>query len=315
MLKALRKSVQQKILHSTINSMDKAGFGPALMQHPLTSLDIGARGGAQNDLMCMARHVDMVGFEPDPEEFTRLQNSAAHGPWKSYTPLPYALGSRAGEHALQLYSKNGCHSLLTARPGIAALFSRGDYFNPQGQINITVESLDHLIEAGKVRAADHIKIDVQGWELEVFKGAERTLRRDVLALRTEVSFFDLYEGQPFFSDIDAYLRGCGFVLMGFVEAHGWRRRTKTKWPRRAAGPIPYSRGQLMHADALYMKTPEHLADQPAQRLKLGLLAAAYEYCDHAAACFTGMDPVLMQALGRWSQALKVRRFFPRTAFL
>jgi hypothetical protein len=43
MLKALRKSVQQKILHSTINSMDKAGFGPVLTQYPLTSLDIGAR--------------------------------------------------------------------------------------------------------------------------------------------------------------------------------------------------------------------------------------------------------------------------------
>jgi hypothetical protein len=72
--------------------------------------------------------------------------------------------------------------------------------------------------------------------------------------------------------------------MRFVEAHGWRRNTKQN-------------------------------GRAAQRLKLGLLAAAYEYCDHAAACFTGMDPALMQALGRWSQALKARRFFPRTAIV
>lgn len=284
MLNALRRHTKEHLQNSMAGLFDRAGFGAVLDAISLVSLDIGARGGAQNDLLPLAKAVDLYGFEPDRTEFERLKNNAGSTPWKNFTVLPHALGKAAEMQTLHLYKKAGCHSLLQADPAKAALFSRADYYEPQGSVNVAVESLDTLIQRNELPAPDHIKIDVQGWELDVFKGAGKALRDNVLAVRTEVCFFDLYKGQPFFADIDACLRGLGFVFMGFVESHGWRRRTKIKWPRHMGGPIPYSRGQLIHADALYLKAPEDLTEGQ-DLLKLGLLAAAYEYLDHAAACF------------------------------
>lgn len=57
---------------------------------------------------------------------------------------------------------------------------------------------------------DFAHIDVQGAELEVLKGAERTLRR-MKALWIEVANIDLYANQPLKRDIANHLKGRGFV--------------------------------------------------------------------------------------------------------
>jgi protein O-GlcNAc transferase len=277
----------KSVLSPRPNLFDRVGLAPVLDTINIVSLDIGARGGAQADLLPIARIVDLYGFEPDPAEFARLQKQKS-GPWKCFTPLPYALGPGSSTARLNLYSKLGCSSLLRADAAKAARFSRSDYYEPIGGADIKMESLDDLIAQNILPAPDHIKIDVQGFEMEVFKGAQHALK-GALALRTEVCFYDIYENQPLFADIDSFLRKAGFVFMGFTEMHAWRRRTKIKWPRRAPGPIPYSKGQLMHADVLYMRMPEDMPhatqDDKKNLIKLGLLAAAYGYIDHAAICF------------------------------
>jgi FkbM family methyltransferase len=60
---------------------------------------------------------------------------------------------------------------------------------------------------------EFIHIDVQGAEMEVFRGAEETLK-SVKVVYTEVANIHLYENQPLANDISLFLSGKGFRLVG-----------------------------------------------------------------------------------------------------
>ena len=62
------------------------------------------------------------------------------------------------------------------------------------------------------RRFDHLHIDAQGYELEVFKGAEQSLK-SILSITTEVYRKELYRGCPMIEDVTNYLYDQGFELM------------------------------------------------------------------------------------------------------
>ena len=55
-----------------------------------------------------------------------------------------------------------------------------------------------------------INVDVQGWELEVFKGAARTLE-NIDIIYSEVNFEELYKGCCLVGDLDTFLGNYGFI--------------------------------------------------------------------------------------------------------
>jgi FkbM family methyltransferase len=252
----------------------------------LTALDVGARGGGNSDLLEIAGAVDFVGFEPDAQECARLNGGAA-GPWRSARFLPVALGAQRGEFDLNLYSKRGCSSKLVARMEVGERFSRGDFLHLEQVVRVPCAPLDEVLREAEITAPASMKIDVQGMEIEVFDGALTTLRDHLCAVRTEVAFFPLYEQQPLFAEVDQRLRRDGLVPMRWLESHEWRRFSKRKLPSMQPGPMPFSRGQLMHADVLYLQQPEALdcnTEAQMQRLlRLAVLAACHEHYDHALA--------------------------------
>lgn len=79
-----------------------------------------------------------------------------------------------------------------------------------------------------------LKIDVQGAELEVLKGAAETLRRTQLAW-IEVSFKPLYKHSALFADIQQYMESQGFVMVNIVP--GFKGKS----------------GELLQADCLFKK--------------------------------------------------------------
>lgn len=79
-----------------------------------------------------------------------------------------------------------------------------------------------------------MKVDVQGFELEVLRGAEEMLDR-FSAIYCELSFVELYVGQPLASEVIAYLHGRNFDLAGVYNIATTRE----------AGPI--------QADMLFMR--------------------------------------------------------------
>ena len=77
--------------------------------------------------------------------------------------------------------------------------------------------LDSVV-AGPV---DLLKIDVQGAELDVLRGAERVLS-DVLVVHAEVEFFPIYRHQPLFDDVFRFLRDRNFDLFDITHLERYR---------------------------------------------------------------------------------------------
>jgi hypothetical protein len=123
--------------------------------------------------------------------------------------------------------------------------------------------------------------------LDVLVSGEQLLATSLLAVRTEVEFVPIYRDQPLYSDVDQYLRRFGFTPMALVEMHEWRRLSRMKHPTLDSGPIPYSRGQLVHADVLFFRDPTRMRDDGdagiERLLKAAFLALAYGYVDYASA--------------------------------
>jgi len=293
----------------------------------LVALDVGARGGVNQDLLSLAPGVDIFGFEPDPEECTKLNVKSDKGPWKSLNFIATALADSDRSIRLNLYKKRGCSSVLSARKDLGDLFSRGDYYIHEGFVEAPASTLDSIVVENPIASPAFMKIDVQGMEVDVFTGSQKTLSEHLVGIRTEVSMFPMYESQPLFAEVDQALRKFGFVPMRWLELHEWRRSTRVKYPAISKEPMPFSRGQMMHGDVLYLMHPEAMEDGTDAKIRrlvrLALVAICYGQLDHAHATLSrprvrefvqgciGSDPIgvleklsmSMARATRWRRAL------------
>ena len=176
--------------------------------------------------------------------------------------------------------------MLMARPGIGARYMREDYFTVEHTAKVDTLALDDALARFEIGNPAYMKIDVEGMEKEVFDGGARMLER-VLAVRTEVAFLQVRNGQPLYHEIDALLRDYGLLPFGFVELHDWRRTTRKKNPLSGRWPLPFSRGQLVHGDVIYLRDSDTMDDSDAEDIdrmvQLAALALCYDFVDEAAA--------------------------------
>lgn len=255
-----------------------------ISQYPLTALDIGARGGFSPDLDHIASAVEGHGFEPELVECARLNESANRYPYRSLRFHPYAVGEPNTNRTFYRYRAPGCSSLLEGDKAIARGFSRGDYFHLEGQDHISTIPLPEALHQGNIGHPQFLKIDIQGAELEVLRTASDIIRDAVLVIRVEVEFLPIYRNQPLFHDVDAFLQRAGFELMDLLEEHHWRRMTRESNLQFTRKAPPYSRGQLVHADALYFRNPYEVlrGECLEKKVQAAGIALAYGFIDHAA---------------------------------
>jgi FkbM family methyltransferase len=77
------------------------------------------------------------------------------------------------------------------------------------KVKVRVQRLDDILQDKGPFLL--IKIDTQGTELSVLKGARRVLQSSRFVL-VEMNIHKLYEGACSYFEVDEYLRGCGFEL-------------------------------------------------------------------------------------------------------
>jgi FkbM family methyltransferase len=92
---------------------------------------------------------------------------------------------------------------------------------PAATIELPVRALDSFVRENSLPPADLLKLDVQGFELEVLAGSVDTLD-SASAVICEVSFTELYHGQCLFGDVVSFLgaRGFGVHAFGAETARG-----------------------------------------------------------------------------------------------
>ena len=241
----------------------------ALAGAPLVVADVGAAQGFDPRWELFAPHLRQIGFEPEPAEWRRLQTAIeAEGQADSRRVLPLALAEAAGRRPLYVTRDPDASSLY--RPNQRFFDRMPDPSGTQvvGEIDVEVTTLD-AVRLPDADDLDVLKLDVQGAELDVLRGAARRLDSQVLAVIAEASFVELYQGQGMFADLDIHLRGQGFQLFDIC----YRR-----WSRRRLGPA-YERlrvGQMTYGDVLYLKDPI-AGGEPLPAVKLLKLIALAEF--------------------------------------
>lgn len=158
----------------------------------------------------------------------------------------------------------------------------GDVISPVDRVLLRTDSIDDLIRFKSLPKCDFLSVDTQGSELEILEGAEMTLASCV-GVQLEVSFVELYQGQPLFGEIDKFLRLKGFEFIKFKEISEWA-------PQVCSYELRGDKMQFQ-ADAIYFKSPQSLVS--TQLYQLLFAALAYGQIEFACSVASEMRSIPM----------------------
>jgi len=190
-------------------------------------LDIGAHHGFYT---LLASHKvgltgKVVAFEPSPRERQRLLWHLRLNRRKNVLVEPFALGNHEGTTQLFLVQgrDTGCNSLCPPRTA-----------DPVSPIQVLIVQLDDYLERQGITHVDFIKMDVEGAELEVLRGATLLLSRkprpiwmmEVQDIRTEAFGYSAKDIVEFMQERDfrwfkITQQGKLLPLSDPSESHDW----------------------------------------------------------------------------------------------
>jgi len=85
---------------------------------------------------------------------------------------------------------------------------------------VEVRTIDDVCAEYGIGRIDILKSDTQGYDLEVFRGAQQAFNRNMIGMvYCEINFSDLYIGQPRFEEVCSFLRTQGFQLAALYTMH------------------------------------------------------------------------------------------------
>jgi FkbM family methyltransferase len=179
-------------------------------------LDVGANTGQFRDLLRneVGYRGPIQSFEPVSAHVSTLRARAASDP--SWRIWPWALGRESQKKSINLYSSPGLSSLLP--PDLDAmhkLLPRPDT-TLTGTEEVTVRRLDEVfaeVTAGLTFNNVFLKLDTQGYDLDVIEGAGSVLEK-VAALQTELSVLPIYQTIPDYRVALQTLTERGYAISG-----------------------------------------------------------------------------------------------------
>ena len=176
-------------------------------------LDVGAQYGQFGSLVRSTGYGGrLVSFEPVAAQFERLAAVASADP--EWLVRPFAISSEDGEKPFNVRESGSLSSF--AEP---SEYGREQFTYRMSVVDrpiVPVRSIDSVLPEVTHGIDDlrlYLKIDAQGHDLAVIRGATMTLNR-VLAMQSEVAIKPIYEGVPPMADALSALGNLGFDLSG-----------------------------------------------------------------------------------------------------
>lgn len=144
-------------------------------------------------------------FEPDPSTFEKLKRN--HGNDSKISCYPFALGDK--EEYLDLYiNENSVQNSFL----IEKRYRVGE------TTRVPVKTLDMLYRDLNTQKKRLLKIDVQGYELQVLKGFQDNIAT-VSHLLVEISLMDVFEGGRPLDEVWRVIRELGFSYCQIVDQY------------------------------------------------------------------------------------------------
>jgi FkbM family methyltransferase len=201
-----------------------------------TIFDVGAAGG---EMIERYRKLYPMGtihaFEPFPGSFRQLVE--LFGSDKLVKLNEVAVADAPGQVTMNANSLPATNSLLPTDSRGDGLWGDG-YLTTQATVQVSAITLDDYCRSNGIESIDILKLDVQGYELNVLRGARSMLEAGrVKLIYLEIILAPSYVGQPYFEDYLAFFRGLGYTMLNMYNF--FRRGTR-----------------LIQIDAIFTRDPE-----------------------------------------------------------
>jgi len=206
-------------------------------------LDVGANVGQFAQLVLKTGFGGrIISFEAVPSVHRILAEQAARRA-AQWTVAPCAaLGRERGKVTFNLSANTVSSSILPMKDAHLDAAPESRYVDSQV---VDVERLDELARPLLPRTGRlFIKVDTQGYEKEVLKGATGLLPQTV-AIQLELSLVPLYEGAPTFNEMIAFVQDHGYELFAIVPGFQDERT-----------------GRLLQVDGLFVRSELSSAIDP-----------------------------------------------------
>jgi FkbM family methyltransferase len=192
-------SLRHLDMKSRLRHLGSLGYSPRVIY------DI---GGAQGEWATMVHGIwpgaKIVAFEPNASRVPLLEATRTRIPGYTF-------------HRCFLGPKRGTVTYADAADQTSLMDPQQ---NAGGTASAEMRVLDEMIAEGTIPPPDFMKLDVQGYELEVLKGGSQAMQA-ASGVMLEVSFGRFGPEMPIYSDILAFLHERGF---GWYDVAGIYRR-------------------------------------------------------------------------------------------
>lgn len=147
---------------------------------------------------------EIYAFEPQP--FSVFISKKVFKDKKNFRLFNFALGARTCKRRLFIASASDSSSFFPFANSFKSIYKNIKHVK---SMPVKVHHLDGFKLQNSFSKDIFLKIDTQGFELEVLKGAKKFLKR-CKYIYVECSYISLYEGQPLFHVIQSFLEKRGF---------------------------------------------------------------------------------------------------------
>jgi FkbM family methyltransferase len=177
-------------------------------------IDVGANAGQYRKFLRDEVGFDglIASFEPIPDLAEKLRRDSKADP--QWIVDGCALGSSTGTMTFNVMAGSEFSSFLSPIEDQTASF--GGANKVEQTVEVEVKVLDDVIPKLRTERGVrniYLKLDTQGFDLEVLKGADQSLA-SVSGLQSEMSVRPIYANMPKYSDVISYLDQRGFVMSG-----------------------------------------------------------------------------------------------------
>jgi FkbM family methyltransferase len=209
-----------KISYSELTGLDWLIDSKVLIgdKRNVVLVDVGMNEGQTTEAMLQIfPDAKVFGFEPTPQLFAKLKERFARR--ENVVLFQKALGETKAKGTLHISRHPGATSLLP----LDTTVSRGSLPAAPPIVSsceVEVDSLDKVLTHQNPGVIDLLKIDVQGYELNVLKGTSQLLaEKRVRLILTEVMFVSEYRNQTSLAELLNYLLPLGYHIVGFYNRH------------------------------------------------------------------------------------------------
>ena len=181
-------------------------------------VDVGAREDISNLWKKIEKCINVFGFETDPDELKRIKNKF---PSRTY----YEFGLWSEEANLKLYITQDASSSSIYEPNLSEnqnyKSKYHDCRNLNKVVNVKCKKMDNLLTI----SPDFIKIDTQGSEYEIIKGARKLLTHNCPLVSLETWTRDVYKKSPRMDPIISLMYEYGYEILDMELCASEKHRT------------------------------------------------------------------------------------------